>query len=202
LKAHGSLSGTLTTRPGEDGLQPGFSCARVRVNGAQAGDVEGSFSAQGGDSVFFATSSDTRLDFVLAPNSEIGDTQIPILGELRFSTIDPRTSVEKAVLLPGKNEILFEKLGNKVTLDAADLLVVIPMSKFYLRQFAIKEGIQLSFHGAVQDVRVGAGTSDLRTRMPSAFDQLDNAKRIYGVIPALVALILGVVEKMGGLGKK
>ena len=206
LKVHGSLTGNLTTRPGEHGLKPGFTCTRVQVNGAPAGDVEGSFSAEWGDTIFITTSSDARFDFTLAANSEIGDTQIPILDELRFSTIDPVTSEEKTVLLKPpsgyKNEVSFEKVDKKVTLADADLLIVAPKRDFYLRQFRVFDGIQLSLHGVVRDVRAGAGAGDLETRMPSFFDHLDNKKRIYGAIPALAALILGVLEKMGGLAKK
>jgi len=206
LKVHGSFSGNLTSRPSEPALRPGFACTRVHVNGAPAGNVEANFSPQGGDSVFFATSSDARLDFDLTAQSEIGDTQIPILGELRFSDVDPRTSEEKTVLLKPppayKNEVSFEKLDKSVTLDDADLVVVVPKSDFYLRRFTVRDGIQLSLHGVVRDVRAGAGASDLETRMPSLFDHLDNEKRIYGVIPALAALILGVLEKMGSLGRK
>lgn len=202
LKAHGSLSGNLTSRPGDADAKPGFTCTRVSVNGAPAVDVEGNLSPHGGDSIFFSTASDARLDFIFAAHSEIGDTQIPILGELRFSEIDPRTAEEKSVLRKPPPEVVFEKLEKKVTLDDADLLVVVPKSDFYLRQFMVKDGIHLSLHGVVADVRAGAGVSDLETLMPSSFDHLDNLKRIYGVIPALVVLILGVLEKMGGLPKK
>lgn len=201
MKVHGPLSGDLTSRPSEGNLKPGFECKRVRVNGAPAGDVEGAFSSQGGDSISFAT-SDARLDFVLAAQSEIGDTQIPVLGELHFFTVDPRTSEVKTVLLPGQNEVTFERLDKKVTINEGDLLVVTPEDNFYLRKFTVKDGIQLSLHGVARDVRAGAGVGDMQTRMPSAFDHLDNAKRIYGVIPALVTLILGVLEGLGLLRKK
>ena len=206
LKVHGPLRANLTSQPNQSGLRPGFECKRVHVNGGSAGDVEASMSPQGGDSIFFSTSSDARLDFDLTSQSEIGDTQIPILGEIRFSEIDPHTSEEKTVLLTPpsgyKNEVSFEKLDKRVTLDDADLLVVIPKSDFYLRRFIVKDGIQLSLHGVVHDVRKGAGSSGLETRMPSAFDHLDNMKRIFGVIPALVALILGILERMGLLSEK
>lgn len=201
MKVHGPLSGNLTSRPSEGDLKPGFECKRVRVNGAPAGDVEGTFSPQGGDSISFAT-SDARLDFVLTAQSEIGDTQIPVLDELHFFAVDPRTGEPKTVLQKGQNEVTFEKLAKKVTINEGDLLVVAPKDNFYLRQFAVKDGIQLSLHGVARDVRSGAGAGDMQTLMPSSFDHLDNAKRIYGVIPALAALILGILEKLGALGKK
>jgi hypothetical protein len=202
LQTHGVLTGNLSSRLAEGSMKPGFECSGVRLNGAPPSDIEGSFSPQGGDSIFLATSADARLDFVLTPQSEVGDTQIPVLDALRFSAIDPRTGDEKSVLLKPPAQIAFEKLDKKVILDDAELLVVVPRNDFYLRQFTVKDGIQLSLHGVVREVQAGAGTSALETLMPSAFDHLDNAKRIYGVIPALVALILGVLEKMGGLGKK
>ena len=201
LKAHGELNDNLSSRPGELGLRPGFECRAVRVNGGATGDLEGSFSAGGGDSIFVATSRDSRLDFSLARNADISDTQIPILSDLRFSEIDPRTSEEKSVLLKPA-EISFEKVNKKTTVDASDLLMVVPADEFYMRNFTIKDGIQLSLHGRVRDIRAGAGAKDMATLMPSAFDQLDNAKRIYGAIPLLVGLLLGILEKMAVLGKK
>src|SRR5439155_18155074 len=82
LTAHGSLSGNLTSRVGESASKPGFTCTRVRTNGAAPGNVDGNFSPQGGDSMLFSAFSDSRLDFILAEHSEVGDTQIPILEEL------------------------------------------------------------------------------------------------------------------------
>ena len=202
MKAHGLLSDNLTSLPADRGLSSGFECRGVRVNGGSPQDVEGTLSPAGGDSVFVATAPDSRLDFTFAANSGASDTQIPVLDELRFSEIDPRTSEEKSVLLPPPPEILFEKVNKKVNANPTDLLVVLPKDRFYLRQFTIKDGIQISLHGTVRNIRAGAGANDLATLMPSAFDQLDSAKRIYGVIPAIVALLLGILDKMGGLPKK
>jgi hypothetical protein len=202
LQAHGSLSGSLSSRPAEYGMNPGFTCARVRVNGGEHGNVEGSFSLQGGDSVSLAADSNVRLDFVLTALSEIGDTGIPIQKALRFWEIEPGSSEEKTVLLKGKNEVVFESLDKKVTLDDADLLEVVPRNDFYLRRFTVKDGIQLNLHGVASDVRMGPGPGAMENRMPSLFDHLDSQKRIYGVIPALVALIVGIMERMGVFQKK
>jgi len=182
-------------------LQPGFECRGLRVNGRKA-DVDGSFSQAGGDSIYLATSPDVRLDFSLAEQSEVTDTQIPVLNELRFSEIEPRTSEEKSVLLKPAPEVFFEKVKQKVTLDPADLLVVVPKSNFYLRQFTVADGVHVSLRGVVREIRSGAGAKGLTTLMPSAFDHMDSAARIYGAIPALVALVLGILERMGLLGKK
>ncbi len=201
LKVHGSISGNLTSQPRQHGLIPGLMCTRVQVNGAPASNMEVRFSLAGGDSAFFVTHSDARLDFDLNSQSQIGDTQIPIFQQVRFSDIDPLTSEEKTVLLKPpsgyKNEVSFEKLDKIVSLDDADLLIIVPRSDFYLRRFLVKDGIQLSMHGTVSDVRAGAGASDLQTRMPSLADQLDNKKRLFGLIPALATLILGILEKLG-----
>jgi hypothetical protein len=202
LKSHGLMNDNLSSRPAESGLHPGFECRGMRVNGGPAGELEGSFSPAGGDSIYLATAPDARLDFSLVGHADVSDTQIPVLNEVRFSAIDPRTSEEKSVLLKPAPEIFFEKVKQKVTLDPADLLVVVPNNNFYLRQLTVENGVQVSLHGVVREIRSGAGSKGLTTLMPSAFDQLDNAARIYGAIPALAALILGILEKMGLLGKK
>jgi len=106
------------------------------------------------------------------------------------------------VLLKPAPEVFFEKVKQKVTLDPADLLVITPKANFYLRQFTVADGVHVSLRGAVRQIRSGAGARGLTTLMPSAFDHLDNAARIYGAIPALVALVLGILERMGLLGKK
>src|SRR5712691_2327345 len=141
LKAHGgALNGNLTSRPTTGDLKPGVECARVRTNQGPVGDVVVNLSPEGGDAIFFATSADTQMSFDLTANSEIGDTQVPILGQVRFSHNDPRTLDEKTVLLKGKNEVSFEKVGKNEILDEADLLVVDPKSDFYLTRFKVKDG--------------------------------------------------------------
>ena len=202
MKAHGSLNDNLSSLPSEHGLQPGFECKGMRIHGGPTVDLEAGFSREGGDTIFVATSPDARLDFTLAGHSDVSDTQIPVLGEVRFSEVDPRTSEEKSVLLQPPPEIDFEKVNKKVTLNSADLLLVVPKSAFYLRQFTLKDGIQLSLHGRVREIRVGAGTHDLANIMPSAFEQLSNSMRIYSAIPAIAGLVLGILEKMGALAKK
>jgi hypothetical protein len=203
LKVHGSLRGHLTSQPGEASLKSGFECTRVHLNGASAGNVTRSFSPQGGDSISFITSSDSHLTFDLTANSQIGDTQIPILDEVRFSHIDPRTSQEKTVLLKNKNEVSFDKVGKSVALDESDLLVLVPKKdEFYVSQFTVGDGIHLSMEGVARDVRAGAGATALETLMPSWWDHLDNAKRFYGGVPGLVATILLILGRMGLLPEK
>ena len=202
MKSHGVLNDSLSSLPSRKGLQPGFECSGLHVQGGPPVDVESHFTPDGGDSIFLATSTDTRLDFSVSGHSGISDTQIPILSEVRFSEIEPGESEEKSVLLPPAPEITFEDVNKKVTPDPADLLIVTPKGGFYLRQFTVKDGIQLSLHGRVSQVLAGAGASDLATLMPSAFDHLSNSAKIYSAIPAIAGLILGILEKMGVLGKK
>jgi hypothetical protein len=202
MKAHGVLNDNLSSLPSERGLQPAFECRGLRVHGGQAVDIEGRFSPQGGDTIFFATTLDARLDFSLAGHTDVSDTQIPILGEVRFSEIDPGTSEEKSVLLQPAPEIIFEKVNKKATTNSSDLLVVVPQNAFYLRQFTVKSGIQLSLHGSIRQLLAGAGANDLATLMPSSFDHLSNISRIYGTIPAIAGLLLGILERIGALGKK
>lgn len=202
LNVHGSLSGNLTSQAAVPPLVPGFTCTRVRINGGPPGDVESRLSPQGSDSIFFTTTADARLDFDLAPETDIGDTQIPILGDLRFWDDEPGTGNTKTVLLGPENKVAFEKVNQSFILNEADLLLMVPKNDFYLRRFALKDGIQLNLHGVVREVRSGAGASDLETRMPSFFDHVDSTKRLWGAVPALVAFIIGVLDQLGKLSNK
>jgi len=202
LKAHGMLSDELSSLRTEPGRPSAFECRNLRVEGAAVDTVEGSFYPEGGDTVFLATASDARLDFSLHEHMDISDTQIPILGELRFTDIEPGGSEEKSVLLAPPAEITFEKINRVVTLKLADLLVVVPQNDLYLRQFTVTDGIHLSLHGRVRDVRAGAGEDDMATLIPSAFDQAGRAARILGAIASIAGLLLGILERTGLLGKK
>jgi hypothetical protein len=84
----------------------------------------------------------------------------------------------------------------------ADLLVVVPQKNFYLRQFTVTDGVHLSLHGVLRELRSGPGAKALTTLMPSSFDHMDSMTRMYGAIPALAGLLLGILEKMNLLGKK
>jgi hypothetical protein len=202
LKSHGVMTDSLSSRPAESKVPPGFECRGLRIDGGPIGDIEGSLSPTGGDSIYVVTSPDTRLDFSLAGHADVSDTQIPVLGELRFSEIEPGTSEEKSVLLKPAPEVVFEEVKQKVVLNAADLLVVVPQENFYVRQFTVADGVHVSLRGVVRDLRAGPGAKALMTLMPSSFDHMDSLTRIYGAIPALVGLLLGIVERMNLLGKK
>jgi hypothetical protein len=205
LKVHGSASTTLTSMPATAEFKPGFTCTNARVSDRPAGTLERSLSTLGLDTLLLVTAPDSRFDFVLAGSSKVENTQIPVLGEIRFSSIDPRSSEEKTILLPAterhKNEIAFEEPRNSMALDDADLLLVIPEKDFTLRRFSIDDGIHANFYGSVRDLKVGAAANDMVSRMPSYFDRLDAQKRFFGAVPALAALILGLLEKLGASRK-
>jgi hypothetical protein len=196
LGVHGLLSGNLTSQASAAGLIPGITCQHVQVNGGPAGDLESKLSPEGGDAISLDTATDARLDFDLALQNNIGDSQIPIRGEVRFWEVEPGNDDVKTVFLSGENKVTFEKVNQSFSLDEGDLLLIEPESDFYLRRFSIKNGIQLNLHGIVKEVKSGAGPKDMRTHMPSLFDQIDNAKRFWGVVPALVAFLLGLVDKL------
>jgi len=206
LKVHGAASSTITSMPATAEFKPGLTCTNTRTGDGPAGTVERSLSSQGLDNIVLMTAADSRFDFVLAGSSKVGNTQIPVLGEIRFSSIDPRSSDEKTILLPAseghKNEIVFDEPSTSITLDDADLLLVIPEKDFTLRRFSIDDGIHANFYGSVRDLKVGAAANDMVSRMPSYFDRLDAQKRFFGAVPALAALILGLLEKLGSLPKK
>jgi len=159
-------------------------------------------SPRGGDSIFLATAIDSRFDFDLAPQSAIGDTQIPAIGELRFWQVEPGTGNTKTVLLGSDNKILFEKVNQSFALDEADLLLLIPKSDFYLRRFAVRDGIQLNLHGIVSDAESGAGAGALESRMPSLFVQMGRIAPAWGMVLTAVTLIFGILSLLGWLADK
>jgi hypothetical protein len=170
LKSHGVMTDNLSSRAAESKAQPGFECRGLRVDDGPAGDIGSSFSPTGADSIYIATAPDARLDFSLAGPADISDTQIPVLSELRFSEVEPGTSEEKSVLLKPAPEVEFERVKQKVGLNAADLLVVVPKEHFYLRHFKVADGVSVSLRGVVRDLRSGPGAKALTTLMPSSFD--------------------------------
>jgi len=201
LRSNKALTGNLTAQPSAKS-KSGFSCVRVRLNGRPTGTVEGEFFSE--DSVYFSTANNAQIDYRGISGLNIGDSQIPIVGDLRFSHITPGDSQEeKTVLRPPasgqSNEISFEEVDSTVKLSDSDLLMIRPAQGFYLRQFKIDNGIQLSLHGLAKDVLIGAGANDMKSKMPSLFDELDKKARVFVVIPAVVAFLLGILEKLGVL---
>jgi hypothetical protein len=194
---HGWIKGSLTSQPGA-----GVTCRNVEIDGKSVETVDVEFSLSGGDSVNFTTVTDGRFDFRDLDSLLVDDSQIPISGPIQVLSVGPGAdpAEPKTVLLAPKagekNRITFDGIGKEIILDNADLLVIVPDNDFYLREFKVDDGILLNLHGVINEIRIGAGAKDLRSAMPSLFDHIDARSRVLGVIPAIVALLIGVLEKM------
>jgi hypothetical protein len=203
IKSHKAFEGTMTSSHGSNGAS-GFVCTRVIVDGSLRQRLNGTFSPGGGDTAYFATAADARID-LRTTTSPISGTQLPVLSDFRISHIDTDTEDEQSVLLAPpenlKNEITFEAVNKVIPLTLGDLLMIQPAESLYLREFHVERGLQVSFHGKVSDIKVGAGPGDLRSTMPSLLEQLDHQKLVLLAIPALAGLIIGALEKMGVLSK-
>lgn len=208
FRSHGAVTAELTTQPRSGQLVSAFECDNIGPADRDGGEVSGTFSVSGGDSAVVTSAPDAQLDFRGTTGSSIDDTGIRIANPIRFSHIDPGPpSVEKSTLLDSsaaaKNQIIFTALPNRaISLEKGDLLLISPGKEFYLKRFETAPGeMRAVLQGSVQDVQSGAGPADLHSQMPSLFDHLDSWKRFYSVIPAIVGLVLGVLEKMGLLPK-
>jgi hypothetical protein len=204
IESHGEITGNLTSQAG---TISGFVCTQVTLAGeGKKLTLEGRFAPEGGDSVLFSSWKDTTIS--LHPTTTLGirNTQIPILGEIRLSKVDRDSLEEKSVLASpdsgSDNKVIFERLEKTIKFDPADMLVIKPAKYFYVREFVLaKNGLRVSFHGVAEDVIAGAGPEDLHSRMPSLLDQLVHEKEIFGLVPAIVAVLIGILEKIGALPK-
>lgn len=212
MRSHGPLRGKVTAQPSERN-KSGFVCTRIRGNDGHTGTVEGEFVHQ--DSIDFVTANDVQLDYRSTDDSDLVDTQVAILNDIRFSHLEVKqTQDERPELLPGEktvllpalngqsNDVVFEVVNKNIKVNEADLLIIRPDKDFYIRKFSVSHGIQLSLHGTVRDVSVGAGPKDLKSQMPSLFEELDTQKRLFTVIPGIVALLLGILEALEVLPRK
>jgi hypothetical protein len=193
---------TLTSQPGKSGL----TCTRVHFGESQeTGTLNAVFSEGGGDSISLLTSEDSRVDLGPSSGSQIQATQIPILSTVRFTHVDPRGTKEESVLLSGSsssdvNQIAFLSTSKTVNMDA-DLFVIRPRGGFYIKSISVTNGIHLILEGPVLDAQKGPGGSALSSVMPTALDRLLNEKGAFALVPSLVALIVGLLEKMGVIPK-
>jgi hypothetical protein len=192
----------LTSQPGKSGL----TCAGVHSGENQeTATLNAVFSEGGGDSISVLTSDDSRLDLGPYPDSQIQATQIPILSTIRFVHVNPRGNKEESVLLSGSspsdvNQIAFPPISKSITLDA-DLFVITPGRGFYIKSISVTDGIHLTMEGPLLDAQKGPGGSTLSSVMPTMLDRLLNEKGAFAMVPSLVALILGILEKMGVIPK-
>lgn len=195
------LSGVLSFEA--SGGAPGFTCTGMNVNGTRVG-VEARVHDSGA-TAYYSTAPDTRVD-LRDPSSNARDTQIEVLEPIVFSQVTPGSKPqEKTVLLRGSklrpNQIVFDDPKQTIQVDDDDIVRITPAHDFYLRSFLIAEGINLDFHGWLRDVSIGAGPGDLRSCMPSLFEQLTARNKLLGIIPSIAALLLGLLEKMGVIRK-
>jgi hypothetical protein len=162
----------------------------------------------GASQTTFGTHGDAQLSYRVRSNEIPGESQVHVSGPLSIAHTDPADpGQEKGVILnpissDSKNQIVFDDISRTVLLNPNDLVLIQPGADLYIRRFIVDHGIQLDIHGTVRDIRVGAGSKNLRSCMPSIFDTLDNKKRIYGAIPGIVAFILGLFEAVGLLPRK
>ena len=204
VRSHGETMAELTTQPRLGRLVSAFECDNIALADTVGGEVTGTFSVSGGDSVVITSASDAQLDFRGTRGSSIDDTGISVANPIRFSHIDLGPEArEKSTLLESTaaatNQIVFTALPNRVILvNRADLLVISPGKEFYLKRFETALGqMSVFLQGSVRDVQLGGGPADLHSQMPSLFDHLDRWTRFYSVIPAIVGFVLAILEKMG-----
>ena len=192
-----AASMTITSQPGKSGL----TCTGVH-NGHDQGIVtlNAAFSDGGGDSISIQTSEDSRVDLGPFSGNQIQAVQIPILSTVRFAHVDPHGSKEESVLLNASspidaNQIVFSPTAKSVSLDA-DLFVMRPRGPFYIKSVSIANGIHLILEGTLLEAEKGPGENALNSIMPTLLDHLLNEKGVLALIPSLVALIVGILEKM------
>lgn len=205
FKSHGAIAVHVTSQPASESGQPShFGCTQAIVDGVTVQHIDGRFPAEGGSVAEVVSSSDVRIDFRGAVPADFVDTQIPILQDLRFSTVRPGPDAEeKTTLLPPPpgldNEVVFEG-AEPIRLNEGDLLVIEPErnSPFYLKRFGLlQEGIRLSLGGTARDLRIGPGSASLQSRKPSLLDALDTKARVFALVPALAALVFEILDRMG-----
>jgi hypothetical protein len=102
-----------------------------------------------------ATTVDARFDFDRAPHSAIADTQIRVLGDLRFWEVEPGSGDTKNVLLGSENKVFFEKINQSFTLNEADLLLLVPNKDFLFKTFCCERRYppQSAWHGPRGEIR-------------------------------------------------
>jgi hypothetical protein len=209
IKSHGPpLTGTLTAQPSARS-KSGFACTQVRLNGELVTNIDGKFTNQ--DAIYFTTENDTQLDFRGSGSPTIGDTQISVLDDVRFSRaeysqLEPlRPPEPKSVLMPTRPgqsyEIIFEETNKKLVLRDGDLLLIRPEKGFYIRKFSINHGIQLSLHGKVKDLKTGSGSNDQNSQMPSRFEQLNSARPVLSQVWDVLSVFAGIGVFLEIVGK-
>jgi hypothetical protein len=187
---------TLTTQPGKSGM----SCAGMSNDQSSIGSVERVFSADGGAEFEVSTLSTSTVNFIPVPGTETKQTQIPIVAPIDFWQVDQATQARISVLRtpsPNKpNEVAFPVFSKVHTIPPDELISVVPSSGFYLTSINFTDGIQVTLEGPVKDLRTGPGVADMRSIMPTLLDRYQNQKGVLALIPAFVAFVIGLLEKI------
>jgi len=206
VRLRGQVAGDIY-EAGSDSAPSSYLCTTVDSSASlSSGNLGGRLS--NAFATTFGTHGDAQLSYRVRSNEIPGESQVHVSGPLSIAHTDPADpGQEKGVILnpissDSKNQIVFDDISRTVLLNPNDLVLIQPGADLYIRRFIVDHGIQLDIHGTVRDIRVGAGSKNLRSCMPSIFDTLDNKKRIYGAIPGIVAFILGLFEAVGLLPRK
>jgi hypothetical protein len=192
ISSHNAMSGSLTFN--NINAPAVLSCTGMSAEGGR--HTNRTVPVSPGTTASFFTDSDARIDF-RDPDQVGQDSQIPILGNLIFARTEPGR--EPISTIVDKSSIDFDDTNVHIDLPGADMLSLYPRSGFYLRKISISEGLNADFHGEVREVLEGSGQADMRSRMPSQFDLLNTRMKILAAIPALVALVIGILRELGWL---
>jgi len=203
LRARQNIRGSLTGNA-ETGRPTSFLCSGIAPSGSRGDIFQGTLSGEA--ETTFQTRGDAQMTFHEAsPESLEGN--MAVTGSVRIEHVDPINGGQTIATLldppsSGKNQIVFDSFARTVSLDKTDLVEISPGKDLYVTSLIVNNGIGLKMHGTVKDVRVGSGTNNLRSCMPSVLDLLTNKQRVFGAIPSAVTFILGIFEAMGLLPKK
>jgi hypothetical protein len=198
------VAGTLAAAHGAGG-HSSFVCSGVTSSVAGEDTLSGNLADDDGSS--FRTRGASQIIEHQIPGSPLESTNLHVADKVwvaHFDTLPAKHAIATLLKpLPNrKNQVLFDGLGKNVEFNVADIIEVTPGDHFDIRSVIAKNGIQIELHGTVKDLRVGAGSDDLVSCMPSIFDLLDAKKRIIGVIPGIVATIIGILESLGFLPRR
>jgi hypothetical protein len=204
IRSSGAISGTVIPMS-DGGTDSVFQCSDVEGGAGSVKMLKGSLSTAFDSS--FLTKGHALLNYHSMTNTLPGEQQVRVSGNMNVFHADFAASKEeKATLLeplPDQfNQVVFDEFSRKVPLSVNDLVIVKPGADFYIRKLVIERGIQIEGHGTVNDILVGAGSQNYKSVMPSLFETLDRQKRLFTVVPSIVAFIAGVLEAVGLLPKK
>jgi hypothetical protein len=190
------MSGELTSQPASGTLRPTYRCVGKAVPERFEAEVPSDKTA----AILYLTASNAAIS--VAPSAQAASigSALEIVQPFKIAEVDAVSGEETSALLEGRsvdtNFIIFESLGRKVSLDYRDIIQIAPGGRLRLRGLSVDHGIHADLHGVVSNVRRGSGVGDMETIMPRALDYCLNAKGMLGLIPALVTLVLGILERM------